>query len=353
MVQASSCTMQGLGSEISNVLTLPLITALLLAPPVGDTPVSDPETSDGESFGPLEADPDQPDQPDQPGSDEPDHPGSGSGSYGGALAPLPNYADESGRDPSPKPEPEPEPKPKPKPKPKPEGFAEPEDYGPFFEPEPVSELRFVGAVEREHPFASVADGKFCFVEQSSCQAALILDASVGVGLNVITSNRGLDVPYSEFRVRGGLTLRPIKIARRQWHAWGVGVVASYSLGSGSITATNRDPSDPFAGITETDPISSWRLALLNQLWLSQKRNALHLDVTLGGTNSSVLDATGRYWGTHVELGLGFGGWGGLFVSGDFLDQDARVVFGLRGHGIATGPAIALILLGLVAGGVAL
>jgi hypothetical protein len=93
--------------------------------------------------------------------------------------------------------------------------------------------------------------------------------------------------------------------------------------------------------------------LINQIWLAEKRNALHLDFTLGGVNSSVLDAPGRYWGTHAEVAVGFGGWGGLYAAGDFLDQDMRVFFGLRGHGIATAPLIGLIVLGLVAGGVAL
>ena len=91
----------------------------------------------------------------------------------------------------------------------------------------------------------------------------------------------------------------------------------------------------------------------NRRYVGQRRNALHLDLTFGGANSSVLDAPGRYWGTHAEVALGFGGWGALALSGDFLDQDARFVLAMRGHGIATGPMIALVLLGLVAGGVAL
>jgi len=125
------------------------------------------------------------------------------------------------------------------------------------------------------------------------------------------------------------------------------------VGSGSITATDRDPTESLVDVTETDPIRTWRIALINQIWLSQKRNALHLDFTIGGSNSSVLDAAGRYWGTHFEAALGFGGWGGLYFAGDFLDQDTRVFMGVRGHGIATGPLIALVVLGLVAGGVAL
>src|SRR5262249_30741022 len=110
---------------------------------------------------------------------------------------------------------------------------------------------------------------------------------------------------------------------------------------------------PNVGVTETKPIQTYRVALVNQLWLTQKRHALHLDFTLGAANSQVLAYTGRYWGTTAEVALGFGGWGGLFLGGDFLDGDTRVVLGMRGHAIATVPMIALILLGLVAGGVAL
>lgn len=236
------------------------------------------------------------------------------------------------------------------------GFQEPEDYGPFFEPEPVSEVVFPGDAhrpDRNQPFASVAGGTFCFVEDSSCKAALIADADIGVGLNIITTDRGFDVPYTQLRVRGGLTIRPIPLAKKRWHPWGIGLVANWSIASSSITATNQDPEDPNVGVVETDPIQTYRILLINQLWLSQKRNALHLDFSLGAGNSSVLDFPGRYWGTTAEVGVGFGGWGGLYFGGDFFDGDTRVVLGLRGHGIVTGPMIALIVLGLVAGGVAL
>jgi hypothetical protein len=279
----------------------------------------------------------------------PDPTDAASGGYG-TLAPLPTYIDE----PEAKPEREPA-------EPKAEGwrrsksgFEEPEDYGPFFEPEPTSEVVFPGDAyrpDRRRPFASV--GSFCFIEDSVCGASLIADADVGVGLNVITSSRGFDIPYTQFRVRGGVALRPLELAKQRWHPWGVGVVASWSLGSGSVTATNRDPTEALTDITETDPIRSWRVALLNQVWLSQRRNALHLDFTLGGINSTVLGSQGRYWGTHAEVAIGVGGWGGLYFAGDFLDSDTRVFMGLRGHGIATGPLIALVILGLVAGGAAL
>ncbi|WP_106089306.1 hypothetical protein [Enhygromyxa salina] len=313
----------------------------MLAPP--ETPVepsSRDQPSDSE-FGELEVDPNA----------EPD-PNDGSSGGFGALAPLPTHTEA--------PPPEDESGPPPvvvAPRPKPEvGFIVPEDFGPFYEPEPVSEVRFPGDAhrpDRDRPFASVAGGTFCFVEDSACGASLIADADVGVGLNVITSARGFDVPYTQFRVRGGFTFRPVVLAKKRWHKWGVGAVGSWSLASGSITATNRDPEDPNVGVAETDAIRTYRVGLINQLWLSQKRNALHVDFTLGAANSSVLDFTGRYWGTQAELGLGFGGWGGVYLAGDFFDGDTRVFMGMRGHAIATGPMIALIVLGLVAGGVAL
>ncbi len=336
---------------LAHLLSLPL----LFTPPAADEapraadveaqPEAQPDanpTQPSDPFGELEADPNA----------KPEDDGAASGG-GGVLAPLPNYEDESGQgeefgEIAATPEPA-------KPA-KPTGFEEPEDFGPFFEPEPVSEVKFPGDAtrpDRKQPFASVAGGMFCFVEDSVCGASLIADADVGVGLNIINSDRGLDVPYTQFRIRGGLTLRPLRLAKKRWHPWGVGVVASWSLGSGSITATSRDPTTALLDVTETEPIRTWRVALLNQIWLSQKRNALHLDFTLGGSNSTVLDASGRYWGTHAEVALGMGGWGGLYLAGDFLDQDTRVFFGMRGHGIATGPLIALIVLGLVAGGVAL
>lgn len=282
--------------------------------------------------------------------DAKDDPAPDAGGGYGAVAPLPNYdaddtddADAEVRDGAP-----PVVETKRERKPAPVGFEEPEDYGPFFEPAPVSEVRFPGdalRLDRDQPFASVAGGMFCFVEDSACNVSLIADADVGVGLNIVENGNGLDVPYTQFRVRGGFTIRPVKLARKRWHAWGVGVVGSWSLGSGSVVVTDD--------VTELDPLRTWRVGLLNQLWLGQRRNALHLDLTFGGANSTVLDAPGRYWGTHVEVALGFGGWGALALSGDFLDQDARFVLGLRGHGIATAPLIALVVLGLVAGGVAL
>lgn len=318
------------------MLELVLSLSLLLAPPEEDADART-EPASGE-FGELEADPNA----------EVDPTDASSGGYG-TLAPLPTYTE--------RPEPvEPLIIDEPAETETSEGFREPEDFGPFYEREPVSEVQFPADAlrrNRKYPFASVSGGAFCFVEDSACGAALIADADVGVGLNVITTDRGFDVPYTQLRVRGGLTVRPIILAKRRWHAWGVGVVGSWSIASGSITATNQDPEDPNVGITETKPIQTYRVGLINQLWLSQKRHALHVDFTFGAANSSVLNYPGRYWGTTAEVALGFGGWGGLYLSGDFLDGDTRMVLGLRGHAIATGPMIALVILGLVAGGVAL
>ncbi len=319
------------------------------AAPAEETPSSDsaapdpdaaPEPEDPPDFGELEAAPELTDPLD-----------SASGGYG-AVAPLPTQVEALERDDASAPEVIPEP-----PKPPAVGFEEPEDFGPFFEGEPVSEVHFPGDAhrpDRDKPFASVAGGRFCFVEDSVCHASLLIDADVGVGVNIITSDRGFDVPYTQLRVRGGLTLRPLMLAkRRQWHAWGIGAVGSWSIASGSITATNQDPEDPNVGVAETDAIRTYRAARINQVWLSRKRNALHLDFSIGAANSSVLDFQGRYWGTTAEVGVGYGGWGGLYFGGDFFDGDTRVVLGLRGHGIAMGPAIALVLLGLAAGGAAL
>jgi hypothetical protein len=309
-------------------------------PPAEQPPAEQPPSE----FGELEADP----------NPQPDPESSASGGPG-ALAPLPHHTEV----------PESQPRDRAEfgeleasegPAKDPYKFEEPEDFGPFFESEPPSEVTFPGDAhrpDRKQPFGSVAGGAFCFIEDSACGVSLIADADVGVGINVITTDRGFDAPYTQFRVRGGIVLRPLRLAKKRWHPWGVGVVGSWSLASGSITATSRDPSDPLTDVTETGPIRSWRIALVNQMWLAQKRNALHLDFTLGGVNSSVLDAQGRYWGTHAELALGIGGWGGFYFAGDFLDSDTRVFMGVRGHGIATGPLIALIVLGLVAGGVAL
>ena len=126
-----------------------------------------------------------------------------------------------------------------------------------------------------------------------------------------------------------------------WHPWGIGLVGSWSRGTGA-------PSKETAVVSpHTD---TWRVSVVNQMWLSKKRNGFHLDLDLGLIRSTVLDGKGQFFGTNVSISANWGGWGGIFMSGDLLDHDTRVVFGFRGHGLATAPAIGLILLGLLAGG---
>jgi hypothetical protein len=222
------------------------------------------------------------------------------------------------------------------------------EYGPFYEGEPASDIRRPGERTKEGPALSLGKGAFCFVEDSNCRSALIIDADVGAGLNVVTSEHGLDVPYTQFRVRWGATLRPVAIARGRFHPWGIGAVGSWSIGSSSII-----PGDETTEAQELAPIEAYRVALINQIWFTQKKNGTHLDISLGAVNSPVLEFSGRFWGTHAEAAIGFGGWGQIFFGADFLDRDVRAITGFRGHGIFTGPLVALVLVGLVAGGVAL
>jgi hypothetical protein len=226
------------------------------------------------------------------------------------------------------------------------------EQGAFFQEEKVSEVRHPAQLgglpppeDPARPVVAVARGRFCFVEDSGCLSALILDADVGVGVNALNQTVGLDVPYTQFRVRGGLTVRPMALGGK-WHPWAIGLVGSWSLGSPPVQSYESDD----AVIQEEGrPITAWRIAMINQLWFSHTRNAPHLDFSIGTVNSNVLDQ-GRYFGTHVDLGLGFAGWGGPFMAADFLDGDVRFVAGVRGHGILTGPLIGLVLLGMLAGG---
>jgi hypothetical protein len=113
--------------------------------------------------------------------------------------------------------------------------------------------------------------------------------------------------------------------------------------SGSSAEENQD-------VTSTDSTDAWRLGLYNQIWLSKKAHGLHLDLTLGTVRSDVLTSGHPLFGTHAEVAFGWGGWGSVFASGDFLDRDTRIVFGFRGHAIAAGPIIAMALAGLAIGG---
>jgi len=228
---------------------------------------------------------------------------------------------------------------------------QPNSVGPFRGPgERDAVEHAIRPVDSDAPFGSVADGNFCFVEASECRTSLIWWADVGAGFNSIQGDEGFDVPYTQVRFGGGYVVRPLYLARRSWHPWGLGVTGSWSLGSGSVIPGGSTGGE----FIERDLITAVRVGAFNQLWLSQKRHALHVDITLGAVNSSVFKAaTGRFWGTNAELGLGFGGWGGVFVNADFLDQDTRIVFGFKGHAIAAAPIVGLVLAGLAAGGASL
>lgn len=220
------------------------------------------------------------------------------------------------------------------------------EHGPFFAPEAPAETHFAsGPPAGAPPRFSVGKGAFCFVEDTQCRTALLASVDVGIGVNAVAGDRGVDLPYAHYNFRGGFTLRPITLVRKRWHPWSVGLMASWSRGTGVIATDSQDVT-----VESTPHTTSYRFGLVNQLWLSQKRNAFHLDLTAGLVRSSVLTYVGWYNGTHIEVAAGWGGWGAFFVGGDFMDGDTRVVTGFRGHGIATGPAIGLILLGLLAGG---
>lgn len=218
------------------------------------------------------------------------------------------------------------------------------EVGPFFMEEPPAETSFSGEPKRTRPRFSLGGGKFCFLDDAACKVSLLATADVGVGVNILAgAGSAPDLPYTQFGLRGGLVLKPLTLVKNGgWHPWGLGFAAGWSRGSGSPIVA--------LGTQHTDSV---RYALVNQLWLSQKRNAFHLDIDFGLVRSFVRskgeDPIAAF-GTHASLSANWGGWGGVFLSGDFLYQDTRVVLGFRGHGIASGPAIALVLLGLLAGG---
>jgi hypothetical protein len=199
-----------------------------------------------------------------------------------------------------------------------------------------------------HPRFSVAEGRFCFVEDSTCSISLLSWVDVGAGLNSIETDEAFDVPYTQFRVGGGVTFRPIKLAKKTWHPWAVGPVVSWSLGSGSVLPGTNDNA-----FVEKSSTRALRFGVVNQLWLGPRRNGFHLDATLGLVRSGVFNAikNERYSGFNAEFGVGFGGWGGVFVNGDFLDGDTRIVFGFKGHAIAAAPVALLVISGLLLGGV--
>jgi hypothetical protein len=223
-----------------------------------------------------------------------------------------------------------------------------DEYGPFFEGPAPSDSAFPTQARRTRfPVLSVGQGRLCFVEGSHCKVSVILDAAVGAGMRIPASDEGPDIPYAQFTFRGGLAIRPLMLGRRDWHPWGVGVVGSWSRGTGAVTVRGNFENQEVAQTQSTDAV---RIAALNQLWLGKKPYALHLDFSMGAVRSPVMTSGIPLWGTHAEAAIGWGGWAALFASGDFLDRDTRVVFGFRGHGIAAGPVIAMALAGLALGG---
>ena len=199
-----------------------------------------------------------------------------------------------------------------------------------------------GRVARgKKPFASVGGGAFCFIDGRCC-ASLLISAGARVGSRA--PECGPDVPYSQFNVHGGFVVRPFMYAGRAWHPWGLGVVGSWSRGTCS-RSTRATPSTP----TPSAPTRS-AIAAHNQIWLSKRPHGLHLDLSVGTVRSSVLTTNAKLWGTHAEVGFGVGGWAKLFAGADFLDRDTRIMLGLRAHGIAAGPIIALALAGMAIGG---
>lgn len=228
--------------------------------------------------------------------------------------------------------------------------AEDEDgeYGPFFEADAPSDTTFpTQARKRKAPVLSVGNGAFCFVDGSHCKVSLLADATVAAGLRAPASNKGPDMPYAHFGFRGGLVMRPLMFGRRQWHPWGVGLVGSWTLGTGAVTVQAGDE-----GLeqSETESTPATRIGLVNQVWLSQRPHAMHIDFTIGGVRSPVLTSGVPLIGTHAEIAFGWGGWGAVYASGDFLDRDTRVGLGFRAHGVAAGPLIALAVLGAALGG---
>lgn len=222
------------------------------------------------------------------------------------------------------------------------------DYGPFFEDEAPSDATFATKGRKgKAPVLSVGNGGLCFVEGSWCKASILATAEVAAGMRVPASDKGPDMPYAHFGFRGGFTVRPLMFTRRDWHPWGIGAIGSWTRGTGATTVEGGLDDQV---IDESKRTDAWRVGLLNQLWLSKKPHAFHLDFTMGVVRSEILTSGVALAGTHAEVAFGFGGWGSVFAGGDFLDQDTRVSFGFRGHGIAAAPILAMVIGGLALGG---
>lgn len=219
----------------------------------------------------------------------------------------------------------------------------PPEHGPFFAGEPVSDTAFPNSPRPAGPpRLSVGRGAFCFVDDSGCKASLVLTADVGIGVNMVSYPTRRDLPFAQYTFRGGVVFKPLlRLREGGWHPWGIGVVGSWSRGTAAPDS---------ATTLKSEHTDTWRVVLVNQLWLSKKRHGFHLDLDLGIVRSSVPGVTGKYFGSHAGLSANWGGIGGLFLASDLLDRDTRIVFGFRGHGFAAAPVIAMVLLGLLAGG---
>lgn len=225
---------------------------------------------------------------------------------------------------------------------------EDEDYGPFFMADAPSDAAFASQPRKgKAPRFSVGDGAFCFVDDTHCKASLLVDATVAGGIRAPASHKGPDIPYAHFGFRGGLVVRPLMFKRKAWHPWGVGVVGGWTLGTGSVVVQS---SDEGVEKSDTERTPAVRIGVVNQIWLSQRPHAMHIDFTLGGVRSPVLTSGVSLIGTHAEVAFGWGGWGAVYAAGDFLDRDTRVSFGFRAHGIAAAPIVALAILGAALGG---
>ena len=225
----------------------------------------------------------------------------------------------------------------------------PPEHGPFYADEPPSDTAFPSDRPlSKPPLFSLGGGAFCFLEDAKCRAALLASAEIAAGTNIVAGDRGVDVPLTHYGVRAGFTVRPITLARGRWNRWAVGAAFTAFRNSGTIAAESSTMGTSNPDYLDTRQNDGIRVGLVNQLWLSQRRHAPHLDVTFGVVRSRVLTSRDKYLGTHADVALGVGGWGAFFLSGDFLDQDVRLTFGVRGHAIAAGPLVGLILLGMLA-----
>ncbi len=225
----------------------------------------------------------------------------------------------------------------------------PRTYGPFFEAWPASDTAHRGSMgSKSVPPLAIAGGWFCVIEGTHCKISLLASVDIAVGMRLPASDKGPDMPYAQFGVRGGFVLRPKALVGASWHPWGIGLASSWSRGNGSVTMAGDATGGRVASTSHTDSV---RIALVNQLWLGQKpHRSWHGDFSIGAVRSEVLTTHLKRWGTHAEVAFGLGGWAALFASGDFLDEDARVMLGLRVHALFGGPVAGVAAAGLAAGG---